>query len=146
MTTATANISVTAALALIAFAVIQYGGIREHGVMKHIKNLVPHGLPVWLIPVMFVLEVLSMLIKPFALCIRLFANMMAGHVAILAFISLIFILSSLYSGIVGVAVSPFVVAFELFVHLLEILVATLQAYIFTMLTANFIGMTMHPSH
>jgi F-type H+-transporting ATPase subunit a len=95
---------------------------------------------------MFVLELLSMLIKPFALCIRLFANMMAGHVAILAFISLIFILSSLYSGIVGVAVSPFVVAFELFVHLLEILVAFLQAYIFTMLTANFIGMTMHPSH
>ena len=87
-----------------------------------------------------------MLIKPFALCIRLFANMMAGHVAILAFFSLVFILSDLYSGVVGVAASPLVIAFELFVHLLEILVAFLQAYIFTMLTANFIGMTMHPSH
>jgi F-type H+-transporting ATPase subunit a len=87
-----------------------------------------------------------MMIKPFALCIRLFANMMAGHVAILAFFSLIFILSDLYSGIIGIAVSPLVIAFELFVHLLEILVAFLQAYIFTMLTANFIGMSMHPAH
>lgn len=144
--TATGNISVTAGLALIAFAMIQYGGIREHGVVKHLMNLVPPGLPGWLVPIMFVLEVLSMLIKPFALCIRLFANMMAGHVAILAFLSLIFILSDLYSGVVGVAVSPFVIAFELFVHLLEILVAFLQAYIFTMLTANFIGMTVHPAH
>jgi F-type H+-transporting ATPase subunit a len=146
MTTPTGNISVTLALALMAFTVIQYGGIREHGVVKHVKNLVPHGLPTWLVPIMFVLEVLSMLIKPFALCIRLFANMMAGHVAILAFVSLIFILSSLYSAIVGVMVSPFVVAFELFVHLLEILVGFLQAYIFTVLTANFIGMSVHPSH
>jgi len=144
--TATGNISVTAALALMAFAMIQYGGIREHGVVKHFKNLVPPGLPGWLVPIIFVLEFLSMLIKPFALCIRLFANMMAGHVAILAFFALIFILSSLYSGAVGVAVSPFVIAFELFVHLLEILVAFLQAYIFTMLTANFIGMSMHPAH
>jgi F-type H+-transporting ATPase subunit a len=146
MSTATGNISVTAALALIAFGMIQYGGIREHGVVKHLRNLVPHGLPAWLVPIMFLIELLSMLIKPFALCIRLFANMMAGHVAILAFVSLIFILSSLYSGLVGVAVSPFVIAFELFVHALEIFVAFLQAYIFTMLTANFIGMSMHPAH
>jgi F-type H+-transporting ATPase subunit a len=144
--TATGNISVTAALAMIAFAVIQYGGIREHGPFQHFRNLVPHGLPVWLIPIIFLLELLSMLIKPFALCIRLFANMMAGHVAILAFFMVIFILSDLYSDAIGVAVSPFVIAFELFVHLLEILVAFLQAYIFTMLTANFIGMSMHPSH
>lgn len=146
MATATGNISVTAALALMAFVMIQLGGIREHGFVRHVKNLVPHGLPPWLVPIMFVLEFLSMLIKPFALCIRLFANMMAGHVAILAFISMIFILSSLYSGIVGVVVSPFVVAFELFIHLLEIFVAFLQAYIFVMLTAQFIGMSVHPAH
>jgi F-type H+-transporting ATPase subunit a len=143
---ATGNISVTAGLALIAFTVIQFGGIREHGVIKHIKNLVPPGLPGWLVPIMFVLELLSMLIKPFALCIRLFANMMAGHVAILAFFSLIFILSSLYGSAVGLGVSPFVIAFELFVYCLEILVAFLQAYIFTVLTANFIGMSVHPAH
>ena len=144
--TATGNISVTAGLAIMAFVMIQYSGIREHGFVQHVKNLVPPGLPVLLVPIIFVLEFLSMMIKPFALCIRLFANMMAGHVAILAFFSLIFILSDLYSGIIGVAVSPLVIAFELFVHLLEILVAFLQAYIFTMLTAQFIGMSVHPAH
>lgn len=146
MAAATGNISVTAALALLAFGMIQLGGMREHGFIQHFRNLVPHGLPAWLVPIMFALEFLSMLIKPFALCIRLFANMMAGHVAILAFYSLIFILSSLYSSMVGVAVSPFVIAFELFIHLLEIFVAFLQAYIFAMLTANFIGMAVHPAH
>jgi len=146
MATATGNISVTAGLALVAFVVIQAGGIREYGVIKHFKNLVPPGLPMWLVPIMFVLELLSMFIKPFALCIRLFANMMAGHVVILAFISLIFILAAMFSPIIGWAASPIAVFFALFVYLLEILVALLQAYIFTMLTAQFIGMSVHPAH
>ena len=141
MATPTGNISVTAALALIAFLVIQLGGIREYGVIQHFKNLVPPGLPIWLIPIMFALELLSTFIKPFALCIRLFANMMAGHVVILAFISLIFILSEFWY-----AVAPLSVGFALFVYLLEILVSFLQAYIFTMLTAQFIGMSVHPAH
>jgi F-type H+-transporting ATPase subunit a len=144
--TPTGNISVTAALALIAFMVIQVGGIRENGVVQHFKNLVPHGLPLWLIPIMFALELLSTFIKPFALCIRLFANMMAGHVVILAFISLIFIMGGMFSPIVGLVTSPFAVFFALFVYTLEILVAFLQAYIFTMLTAQFIGMSVHPAH
>ncbi len=110
--TATGNISVTAALAMMAFLMIQYGGIREYGLIRHLTNLVPHGLPLWLIPIMFVLELLSMFIKPFALCIRLFANMMAGHVVILAFISLIFILKEVWF-----AVAPLSVAFALFVYL-----------------------------
>jgi F-type H+-transporting ATPase subunit a len=144
--TATGNISVTAALALIAFVVIQLGGIGEYGVIRHFKNLVPPGLPMWLVPIMFLLELLSMFIKPFALCIRLFANMMAGHVVILAFISLIFILAAMFSPVIGLAASPLAVFFALFVYLLELLVAFLQAYIFTMLTANFIGMAVHPAH
>ena len=139
--TPTGNISVTAGLALVAFAVIQFGGIRENGFVQHFKNLVPHGLPAWLIPIMFSLEFLSMFIKPFALCIRLFANMMAGHVVILAFISLIFILKQVWF-----VVAPMSIGFSLFVYLLEILVAFLQAYIFTMLTAQFIGMSVHPAH
>ena len=141
MATATGNISVTAGLAVLAFIMIQAGGIREYGVIKHFKNLVPPGLPLWLVPIMFVLELLSMFIKPFALCIRLFANMMAGHVVILAFIFLIFILNDVWY-----VVAPLSVAFALFVYLLEILVALLQAYIFTMLTAQFIGMSVHPAH
>jgi len=146
MATATGNISVTASLAILAFLVIQFGGMREHGPLQHMKNLVPHGLPLWLVPIMFCLELLSMFIKPFALCIRLFANMMAGHVVILAFISLIFILGATFSPAVGWAASPVAVGFALFVHLLELLVAFLQAYIFTMLTAQFIGMSVHPAH
>ena len=136
--TATGNISVTASLAVIAFLVIHVGGIRENGLLGHVKNLVPSGLPAWLVPVMFVLELLTTFIRPFALCIRLFANMMAGHIVILAFVSLIFIL--------GWAVAPVAVAFTLFVYTLEVMVALLQAYIFTMLTAQFIGMSVHPAH
>ena len=146
MATATGNISVTAGLAGVAFVMIQVGGIREFGVIQHLKNLVPPGLPLWLVPIMFALELLSMFIKPFALCIRLFANMMAGHVVILAFISLIFILGAMFSPVVGWLTSPLAVFFALFVNLLEILVALLQAYIFTMLTAQFIGMSVHPAH
>jgi len=123
---------------VIAFLVIQVSGIREYGLFRHLKNLVPPGLPVLLVPLMFVLELMTQFVRPFALTIRLFANMMAGHVVILAFIFLIFIL--------GVFVAPISVFFALFVHFLEILVAFLQAYIFTMLTAQFISMSVHPAH
>jgi F-type H+-transporting ATPase subunit a len=146
MATATGNISVTAALALIAFVVIQAAGLREYGVIQHFKNLVPHGLPKIMVPLIFALELLSMLIKPFALCVRLFANMMAGHVVILAFISLIFIFGDLFSPTAAWLASPVSVGFALFVHFLELLVGTVQAYIFTMLTATFIGMSAHPAH
>jgi len=146
MGTATGNISVTAALALMAFVMIQFAGIRNYGPIKHFANLVPSGLPMWLIPLMFALELLSMIVKPFALCVRLFANMMAGHVVILAFISLIFIFGQTYSAPVAWATSPVAVGFALFVHFLELLVSTVQAYIFTMLTATFIGMSSHPAH
>ncbi len=138
MSTATGNISVTASLAIVAFLMIQFAGIREYGFFKHFKNLVPSGLPGWLVLPMFGVEFISMFVKPFALCVRLFANMMAGHVVILAFISLIFIL--------GAVAVPVAIFFALFVHLLELLIGTLQAYIFTMLTASFIGMSAHPAH
>ncbi|NIM00859.1 MAG: F0F1 ATP synthase subunit A [Acidobacteria bacterium] len=146
MATATGNISVTAGLALMAFVVIQFAGLREYGVIQHFKNLIPHGLPAWMIPLMFALEILSMFIKPFALCVRLFANMMAGHVVILAFVTLIFILGDVFSPTAAWIASPVSVGFVLFVHFLELLVATVQAYIFTMLTATFIGMSAHPAH
>jgi F-type H+-transporting ATPase subunit a len=139
LTTPTGTIGVTAGLALTAFVMIQWGGIREHGLVGHFRNLVPHGMPFWLVPILLFVELLGTFIKPFALCVRLFANMMAGHVVILAFISLIFILGSPWVAAVSVP-------FALFVYLLELLVAFIQAYIFTMLTAQFIGMTVHPAH
>jgi F-type H+-transporting ATPase subunit a len=140
MATATGNIGVTAALAGLAFVMIQVSGIREHGVVGHFRNLVPHGLPVWLMPIMIPVEILGMLTKPFTLCVRLWANMTAGHVVIMALISLVFILQKAWVGAV------LTVPFALFINGIELLVVFLQAYIFTMLTSLFIGMTVHPQH
>jgi F-type H+-transporting ATPase subunit a len=138
--TATGNIGVTAGLAGMAFVMVQVAGIREYGVAGHFKNLVPHGMPVWLLPIMIPVEFLGMFTKPFALCVRLFANMTAGHVIILSLISLVFILQKAWVGIV------LSVPFALFINGIELLVAFLQAYIFTMLTSLFIGMAAHPQH
>lgn len=137
--TPTANVTVTAALAFIALVMIQGSGIKEHGMMHHFQNLVPHGIPVWLLPIMIPVEIMGQFTKPFALCIRLFANMTAGHIVILSFLSLTVILKS-------ITVSPISVGFALFISLLEIFIAFLQAYIFTMLTALFMGMAIHPEH
>src|SRR6266581_3797761 len=82
--TPTGNIGVTAGLAGVAFLVIQAAGIREHGLVGHFKNLVPHGIPWPLVPIMVIVEFIGMLTKPFALCVRLFANMTGGHVVILS--------------------------------------------------------------
>jgi F-type H+-transporting ATPase subunit a len=138
--TATGNIGVTAGLAGIAFIMMQASGIREFGVVGHFRNLVPPGLPMWLLPIMIPVEILGMFAKPFALCVRLFANMTAGHVVILSLISLVFILKSV---LVGLFLS---LPFALFINAIEILVAFLQAYIFAMLTSLFIGMSVHPAH
>jgi len=138
--TATSNIGVTAGLAGLAFLVIQIGGVREYGLVGHFKNLVPHGMPLWLMPIMIPVEIVGMFTKPFALCVRLFANMTAGHVAILSLFSLVFILKSVW---VGVVLS---VPLALFISGIELLVVFLQAYIFTMLTSLFIGMAVHSQH
>lgn len=138
--TATSNISVTAGLALLALVMTQAAGIRQYGLAGHAKNLIPHGLPAWLLPIMIPVEILGVLTKPFALCVRLFANMTAGHVIILSLFSIIFLLKSV---LFGVFIS---VPFALFIYGIELLVAFLQAYIFTMLTALFIGMSAHPAH
>lgn len=137
--TATGNIAVTATLATISFLVIQIGGMMKNGVFGYFKGLLPHGLPFWLIPIMFVVEILGLFTKPFALAIRLFANMTAGHIVILALLGLIFILKT-------AMVIPVSIAFALFIYLLEILVALIQAYIFTMLSSLFIGMAYHQEH
>ena len=137
--TFTSNIAVTATLAIFTFLVIQYGGMRSNGVFGYWKGLVPHGVPVFLLPIMIVVELLGLLAKPFALAIRLFANMTAGHIVIYALISLIFVMQS-------VAWAGLAIPMALFIYGLEILVALLQAYIFTMLSSLFIGMAVHQDH
>jgi len=137
--TATGNISVTATLALLTFGLINFAGVRKHGAAHYVGSLIPHGLPVWLVPLMFVIELLGLFTKSFALCIRLFANMIAGHIVILALISLIFIFKSVW-------VAPVSILAAMGIGLLEIFVALLQAFIFTMLTALFVGGAVNPQH
>lgn len=137
--TFTSNISVTATMAIFTFLVIQVGGIRNNGLFGYFKGLIPHGVPVFLLPIMAVVELLGLLAKPFALAIRLFANMTAGHIVIYALISLIFVMQSV--GWAGLAIPM-----ALFIYGLEVLVALLQAYIFTMLSSLFIGMAVHQDH
>ena len=92
-----------------------------------------------LLPIMIPIEIIGLFTKPFALCLRLFANMAAGHIVILSLLGLIFILKTLL-------VAPVSVAFAVGVSLLELFVAFIQAYIFTMLSAVFIGMAVHQEH
>jgi F-type H+-transporting ATPase subunit a len=143
--TSTGNINVTVGLALISFAAQQYAGISKYGVVGHFKNLVPHGIPVALLPVIILVEIISMFTKPFALLIRLFANMLAGHLVITALLLLIPILAQVSTWF-GVAIMPLSIGLALFIMTLELLVAFIQAYIFTLLSAIFIGMYAHPAH
>jgi F-type H+-transporting ATPase subunit a len=130
----TGNIAFTVVLGLIAFVVILFSSNSHF--WGHIFN--PPGVPGFVKPILVLVEFLSVFIKPFALIIRLFANMVAGHIIIICLISLIFIFGNLSKG-GGYGASPVSLAFTVFIYFIEILVAFLQAYIFTNLTAVFIG-------
>ncbi|MFN8092637.1 MAG: F0F1 ATP synthase subunit A [Vicinamibacteria bacterium] len=143
--TSTGNLAVTMGLAIVSFAAQQYAGISKYGLFGHFHNIVPPGLPAWLLPIMIPVEIISMFTKPFALMIRLFANMLAGHMVITTLIVLIPVMAKM-TPLAGVAMTPVSVGLSLFIMLLEVLVAFIQAYIFTLLTAIFIGMYAHPAH
>jgi F-type H+-transporting ATPase subunit a len=143
--TSTGNLAVTLALATVSFFAQQYAGISNYGVGGHFHNMIPPGLPVWLLPIMIPVEILGMFSKPFALMIRLFANMLAGHMVITTLLLLIPLMAQMGTG-VGVAMMPVSIGLSLFIMLLEVLVAFIQAYIFTLLTSIFIGMYAHPAH
>jgi F-type H+-transporting ATPase subunit a len=132
--TATANLSVTVCMALLTFLITQYAAIRTMGVggfLKHLTGGVPVSLA-WLWPIMIPVEILGLFTKPFALTVRLFANMAAGHFVILALIGLIFALQTPWVALGSVPMA-------LGIFMLELFVAFVQAYIFTMLSALFIG-------
>jgi F-type H+-transporting ATPase subunit a len=147
-TTATANYNVTAALASITFGAIIVAGTKAHGAVQHWKNLVPHGLA-WPIYILLIpIEIMGLFVRPFALTMRLAANMTGGHIAILAILSFVFLFTELFGGAVagigvGLAVSvPLAVA----ISALEIIVVLVQAYVFTLLSAVFIGMAINVHH
>ncbi len=142
--TATASIFVTGAMALVTFVTMISGGIIAQGPIAFWKNLVPH-VPLALWPLMFVVEFVGLLVKPFALMIRLFANMSGGHMVVLSFMGLIFFFAN-KSATVAYAVSPAAVGFAVFIMIIEAFVALLQAYVFTMLSIIFINSTIHPEH
>ncbi len=137
--TATSNIAVTGAMALLSLCVIEISGMRALGLKGYLRTIfyLPPGLPTWIRPIMLVImtpiEIIGKLAKPFALAVRLFANMTAGHVVLLALIGLTFVFQSY---LVGIGASFLATG----VMLLELFVAFLHAYIFTLLTSVFIGL------
>ncbi len=144
---ATGNISVTAALAVVTLVVVEVSGFRALGPAGYARTIffLPPGLPGWLKPIMLLVmipvEFIGKLSKPFALAIRLFANMTAGHTLILSILGLIFVFANMTFGkwvIAGASVGTSVALMGL-----ELFVAFLQAYIFAMLTAVFIGLIRH---
>jgi F-type H+-transporting ATPase subunit a len=143
--TATGNLSVTLGLAFVSFLAMQWAGISKYGLVHHFQNMIPPGLPLWLLPIMIPVELLAMFTRPFALMIRLFANMLAGHMVIASLLLLIPLMASINVAF-GVGMVPISLVLALFIMMLEILVAFIQAYIFTLLTSIFIGMNAHPAH
>jgi len=131
---ATGALGVTMALALVSFLTVNYIAIKDAGIGSWFHHLLG-GAPLYIAPIMVPIEIVSLFTKPFALMIRLFANMTAGHIVLLSLVGLIFFFESW-------VVTPVSVGFSLFIYFLELLVAFLQAYIFTMLTAVFIGLAL----
>lgn len=141
----TGNIGVTAILALITFLITNLSGNKHY--WTDIFNT--PGVPAWLkiFPLMPIIELVGVITKPLVLMIRLFANITAGHIVVLSFIVIIFILSSLFGALAGGAVSIVSIFFCLFIDILECLVAYIQAFVFTMLSALYIGMAVaEPEH
>ena len=146
--TATGNFNVTAGLATVSFFAIIIAGVRAHGFFGHWKNMVPHGIPKAMVPFLIVIETMGMFVRPFALTMRLAANMAGGHIAILAILSFVFIFAEQYSSsLVGMGIGfGFSLPLAGAMSLLEVIVVGVQAYVFTLLTATFIGMAIHAHH
>jgi F-type H+-transporting ATPase subunit a len=146
-TTVTANFNVTAALATVTFGAIILAGSKAHGFITHWKNLVPHGLA-WPIYILLIpIELMGMFVRPFALTMRLAANMTGGHIAILVILSFVFLFTRLFNAFAGIGVGLAVsVPLAVGISVLEIIVVLVQAYVFTLLTAVFIGMAIHVHH
>jgi len=135
---ATANIYVTGAMAAVAFFMTHIAGIKEQGLWHYIVNFAP-PVPWWLKPLIYCLEIISSFIRPFTLAIRLFANMVAGHMIIAAILGLVLVFRNY-----GVAVAS--VAGVVALSFIELLIAFLQAYVFTLLSTLYIGISISPEH
>jgi F-type H+-transporting ATPase subunit a len=140
----TGNIAVTMVMAIFTFVITSFSGNKHYW-----REMIDaEGVPWWLkfpIPLMPLVEISGMFTKPFILMIRLFANITAGHIVVLGFFSLIFIFGQM-NVFLGYGVSPLSVAFVIFIYFLELLVALLQAYVFTLLSALYFGLATTEHH
>ena len=145
--TATGNFNVTAGLATITFFSIIIAGTMAHGFINHWKNLAPPGLPWPVYIILIPIEVMGLFVKPFALTMRLAANMTGGHIALLALLSLMAIFGEMFhSTVAGFGVAFVSVPIAVAILALEIIVVLVQAYVFTLLTAVFVGMAINVHH
>jgi F-type H+-transporting ATPase subunit a len=135
---ATANIWITGALAMVTFVLTHAAGIKRYGLLKYLSHLAPK-VPWPILPLIYVLEILSALVRPFALAVRLFANMLAGHIVLATFIGLILIFKNWF--VVAGSVGAIIVMSSL-----ELLIAFIQAYIFTLLSTLFISLALESEH
>jgi F-type H+-transporting ATPase subunit a len=144
--TATGNLAVTGALALVTFVVTQLAGMRQHGYIKYWIHLVPPGTPIFLWPLLFVIEFIGLFTKPFALTVRLFANMTGGHAILLVLFGFLYFVPHANRGVLGLPSTLASFGFILFIMLFETLIALIQAYIFTVLSAIFVSLAVAEEH
>jgi F-type H+-transporting ATPase subunit a len=137
--TPTLNPLVPVTLALIVFVIVQVTNIRKHGIKGLVRTLAPAAVPSWMYVIVVPIEVISMIAKPFSLFVRLMANMLAGHTIIIVLYGLILYFESYYLAI------P-IVPFALIMNLFELFVSAIQAYIFAVLSAMYIGEAVKPKH
>jgi F-type H+-transporting ATPase subunit a len=139
----TSHIIVTVSLALLVFFTVVIIGIKEHG-LHFFKLFVPSGVPIYILPLVVAIEIISFLSRPLSHSVRLFANMLAGHITLYVFGAFVVMLLSASAVVKVVAILPFAMTVGL--EALELLVAFLQAYVFAMLTCMYLNDALHPGH
>ncbi len=139
MSTASANINFTGTLSVTILIIYMVAGMLRNGSIHYFTNLVPKGIPVFVLPIIAPIEFLGLFTRAFALAIRLFANMSGGHIIIFSLLGLIAVFKSFLFV-------PIFLGFTLFIYIIEVLVAFLQAYIFTLLASLFVGLALHQEH
>ena len=141
--TVTSHIIVTAALALLVFFTVIVIGIKENG-LHFFKLFVPSGVPIYILPLVVAIEIISFISRPLSHSVRLFANMLAGHITLNVFGGFVVMLLGAGTLVKAVAILPFAMTIGLYA--LELLVAFLQAYVFVMLTCMYLNDALHPGH
>jgi len=141
--TVSSHLIVTGALALLVFFIVLFYGLYKNG-LKFFRLFVPSGIPVYILPVVVPIEIITFLLKPVSHSVRLFANLLAGHIALKVFAGFVGMLGAL--GIFGSLGALFPLALTVALTALELLVAFLQAYVFAILTCIYLGDAIHPGH